>query len=401
MYKYTHFIKENIAPVEAKYIKSSSSKANVAKFGLGELSSGLTESERLYRFEALSDIHISDDPTNYKSSYSDFENALEYAKAANCVFICISGDLTDTAAGDIGKLRLEKYNQIREDIKLDDGSTFKIYEIAGNHENNSVGGDVNLAKYIGKPLYYTVTSIPDADDPSHNYVDANIPSTDVFIMVGHYGGYVGDGIGWRSSEFISTAELTWIHKTLDKFRDKRCFVFNHAFPNYSYVEGESVGDPKGLYNGALWNPHDSHIGTAFVKLLVYYENVILFHGHSHTRLHLQDVTKIANYSDKYGYKSVHIPSTAVPRDIGLNEKGEETLTVIQGASEGYIVDVYPTCIVLNGVDFGMLDMSTYKREPSAQLGIATYKIDTPIRDDIPSAFLKDIIGETVYKNIYG
>ena len=98
-------------------------------------------------------------------------------------------------------------------------------------------------------------------------------------------------------------------------------------------------------------------------------------GHSHSRFSLQEEDKAANYSDKNGYRSVHIPSLAVPRDVV-----DGTRTDVYAESEGYVVDVYDDYIILNGRDFIDNDADGHI------LPIATYKIDTTLQTIAPNTF---------------
>jgi hypothetical protein len=201
---------------------------------------------------------------------------------------------------------------------------------------------------------------------------------DVFIMLSHYGKYEGDGIGWLSSKFVSIEELQWLYETLEANRNKRCFIFNHVYP---YEDG--VGDANRLYNGKYWRTQDSSVGQAFINLLKHYKNTILFHGHSHLRFHLQELDKKANYSGEVGYRSVHIPSLSVPRD-----RVDGATQYIYAESEGYIVDVYDDCIILNGRDFIDND------KDGNWIGIATYKIDTTLQTIAANTF-KDSTGTII------
>lgn len=331
MYKYTHFIPENIAPVgTTKIVARNSAGQEVCDFPLGNLAP--PRATPLYTFCAISDVHLPYDTAN-----ADFQRALTYAES-NCDFTCICGDLTST--GSESEL-LNYKNTVSTYAK-----TKPVYPIAGNHENNSTISHSYLEKYTGHPLYYSFTK-----------------GDDVFIMLGHYGGYAGDGIGWKSDEFVSTDELQFLYKTLEANRNKRCFIFNHVYP---YEDG--VGDANRMYNGTNWRTQDGGIGQAFMNLLKHYKNVVLFHGHSHLRFYLQELDKKANYSSEIGYRSVHIPSLSVPRD-----RVDGSTTYIYAESEGYIVDVYDDYIILNGRDFIDNDADGHI------LPIATYKIDTPLQ----------------------
>jgi hypothetical protein len=83
------------------------------------------------------------------------------------------------------------------------------------------------------------------------------------------------------------------------------------------------------------------------------------------KFYLQELDSRANYSDAEGYRSVHIPSVSVPRDIVDGEMVEA-----REGSEGYVVDVYEYGIHLRGRDF----------VNERFLPIASYWIDTQLRD---------------------
>lgn len=333
MYKYTHFIPENIAPVGAKKIGIyNSTGKRVYGIPLGKLAPA--KKSKLYSFCALSDVHVTYDTAN-----EDFQRALTFAEN-NCDFTCIAGDLLSN-----GKNESEfvTYKNIIDTYAL----TKPVYAITGNHEHYSTGSYSYLENYTEQPLYYSFTK-----------------GDDVFIMLGHYGGYQGDGIGWRPSEMLSVEELQWLYQTLEENRNKRCFIFNHVLPHQ-----HGVGNPNNLYKSALiWYVDDGGLGQAFIELLKHYKNTVLFHGHSHTRFCLQELDKKANYSRDNGYRSVHIPSLSVPRN-----STETGLEYAYAESEGYIVDVYDNCIVLNGRDF--IDNG----EDGHHLPIATYRIDTTLQ----------------------
>ena len=326
-YKYKHFIPENIAPAGAKKIGVYDSNGKlVHDIPLGRLTP--PSEEKKYSFCALADVHIT-----YNTANEDFQRALTYAET-NCDFTCIAGDLTSTGSDS----EMTTYMNIVAAY----APTKSVYAIGGNHE--SIWGDMTFDRttpYTGHPLYYSFTQ-----------------GDDVFIMMGHYGAYEGDGIGWLSSKFVSVEELQWLYETLEANRNKRCFIFNHVYP---YEDG--VGDADRLYNGRYWLTTDGGIGQAFISLLKHYKNTVLFCGHSHLRFWLQELDEKANYSDKVGYRSVHIPSLSVPREDG-------SLAYVYAESEGYIVDVYDEYIVLNGRDFIDNDKDGH------WLPIATYKIDT-------------------------
>lgn len=342
----TTLISENVAPKNARKVVIFDGDNIVCEMDLGHLQQPIKE--KLYSFCAIVDIHLTYDTAN-----EDFQRALTYAES-NCDFTCIAGDLTENAAIES---QLAAYKTIVDTYS----PTKPVYAIAGNHENYSGACQNYLEKYTGKPLYYSFTQ-----------------GNDVFIMVGHYGGY--GTAGWQSDEIWSIEELQWLYETLEANRNKRCFVFTHVLP-YEH----NVGNPNNLYGkrssvARLWDVNDGGIGQLFINLLKHYKNAILFHGHSHTKFQLQEIDDKANYSNEDGYRSVHISSLAVPRDLA--EDGTN-LTDIFAESEGYIVDVYDDYIILNGRDFIDIDADGHI------LPIATYKIDTTLVEIETGTFVDD------------
>ena len=112
--------------------------------------------------------------------------------------------------------------------------------------------------------------------------------------------------------------------------------------------------------------------------MAHYKNVVLFHGHSHFKFYLQELDRKANYSDALGFRSVHIPSLAVPRD---DTNGDGVAENIYADSEGYVVDVYENGIHLRGRDFVKGEF----------LPIASYWLDTTLQT-IPAGTYTDSTG---------
>ena len=318
---YTDFIPQNVAPLSARRIGIYNDQGNrVGQIPLGTLTPP-NPAKKLYSFGALSDVHIV-----YQTAQEDFQKALTYLNEQEDVaFTCICGDLTDQGTAE----QLAQYKAAVDAYSPDT----PVYAIAGNHEAYD-GTPVTTAKiqpYTGHPFYYSFTH-----------------GEDVFIMVGCYTQNAGN--------IFTVEELQWLQETLEANCNKRCFVFQHVFPwgdsgnaNNAYAYGDLFAGTK---------------GDVFKSLMQHYKNTVFFHGHSHMKFELQQVDKKANYSDAFGYRSVHIPSLAVPRDIV-----DGTLTNIYAESEGYIVDVYPNGIHLRGRDFVRGEF----------LPIASYWLDTTLQ----------------------
>lgn len=319
MAKYPDFIPENVAPKNVRRIGIYNAQGNrVGQIPLDSLTFPDVGAKQ-YSFGALSDVHIV-----YDTAADDFKKALTYLNENEDVaFTCICGDLTDDGTA----TQLAQYKAIVDSHSPDT----PVYAIAGNHERYSTLSNAYLSNYTGYPLYYSFTH-----------------GDDVFLMCGCH--------KWTNTDGVFTKEyLQWVYETLEANRNKRCIIFEHVFP-----WGDS-GNAGGLYSFDMFSGTQ---GSVFQSLLKHYKNTILFHGHSHLKFYLQKVDKKANYSDALGYRSVHIPSLAVPRDIGSG-----ALTNIYSDSEGYVVDVYENGIHLRGRDFVKGEF----------LPIASYWLDTTLK----------------------
>ena len=335
-YKYKHFIPQNTAPSGAKSIGVYNSNGEkVCSIPLGRMSP--PTKEKLYSFGLVSDIHLY--PVAAVEWYPErkFRNALTYFQSNGCAMCIVCGDLTQTGfyrerTLDDGTkekyfddAQMMEYKNIREEF------TMPVYALCGNHENYNKNVTENLDELenvIGvRELSF---SISNAIATNRN-VQVTAIGNDVFILCGQP----------NAAYVMSDADFTWLSETLEANKDKRCFVFIHA-----YIEEDS-GDPLDVRENSIFEHWGTTKKTAFINLLNQYNNVILFHGHSHMKFKHQEHDVCANYTDKNGFKSVHIPSLATPRDINF-----DTMQSVDDrtASEGYIVDVYDNCIVLNGMD---------------------------------------------------
>lgn len=340
-YKYTHFIPQNVAPVNAKSIGVYDSKGEkVYTIPLGRLTPPMKE--KLYSFGLVSDMHLYKIITSWDGN-TKFDNALTYFESKNCVFCAHCGDITQTglySEGDkvnLAPVQFEKYKEIC------DKHTIPVYGLCGNHENYVVPITNNLTElkyYTGTELYYTITH-----------------GNDLFIFIGQpsYNEVMGDDA------------LLWLYETLEENRNKRCFVFIHP-----YIEEDS-GDPLDYRKNSVFDYWGVTKTTAFMNVMRHYKNAVLFHGHSHTKYECQEWDKTANYTEKNGFRSVHVPSSTTPRDLDLSAGA--TVNDNYG-SQGCVVDVYDDCIVLNGMDF-------INNKP---VPLGTYKIDTKLIQIAPNTF---------------
>lgn len=338
-YKYKHFIPQNTAPSGAKKIGVYDGDGNkVYDIPLGRMTP--PSKEKLYSFGLLADIHLwKFNSSTYGNSNAKFDNALSYMEKENCSFCVVSGDLTitgfylspdDTSAN--AYLDMEQFVAYKN---ICDKHTIPVYELMGNHES-----------YYGKPISNNIDKMETyTGNAKFSYTVAQ--GNDLFILVGQP----------RDAWVMTDADFTWLSTTLETNKNKRCFVFVHP-----YIEEDS-GDPLDVRENSIFDYWGAANKNAFMNLIKQYPNVILFHGHSHMKFELQEYDINANYTERNGFKSVHIPSLATPRGINFDTMESVNDNV---ASQGYIVDVYDDCIVLNGMDF-------INNKP---IPLGTYKINT-------------------------
>ena len=345
-YKYPHFIPQNTAPSGAKCIGVYDSNGKkVCTIPLG----GLTPptGNPLYSFGIVSDLHISQNVYVASQPIPKFDNALTYFESRNCVFCIACGDLTnggfyrrtDESDASTTYLSEEQFTKYKE---VCDKHTIPVYEICGNHESYFGMPITNnldkLKTYTGKDvLSYTVTH-----------------GNDLFILCGQP----------RDSAVMSDEDFQWLGETLEANKDKRCFVIIHSHIDDN-VEGgvEDSGNPAFARENSIFGSWGATKTANFINLMNQYPNTILFHGHTHIKFEAQEFDKAANYSEENGFKSVHVPSLGLPRTL---VSADGTWQAAESESQGYIVDVYDDCIVLNGWDFIW----------NKPVPLGTYKIDT-------------------------
>lgn len=333
-YKYTHFIKQNTAPRGAKSIGVYKDNVKVTDIPLGRMTPPKTEP--LYSFGILSDIHLFDNPYVVWQPNPKFDNALTYFENQGCVMCVVSGDLTQTGfyveqTIDGVKSYVVDPAQMQVYKDICDRHTIPVYELCGNHESyygKPITDNLELLEtYTGKGvLSYTVTQ-----------------GNDLFILCGQP----------KDAWVMSDADLTWLGETLEANKDKRCFVFIHSHIDDNVAGGlDDSGNPVFARANSIFPSWGTANTTNFINLMSQYDNAILFHGHTHLKFESQKFDDYANYTEKNGFKSVHVPSGGYPRELNELEDGtaDGTWTAKEAESQGYIVDVYEDCIVLNGMD---------------------------------------------------
>lgn len=329
-YVYRHFIPQNTAPKGATEIGVyDASGKKVYTIPLGRMTP--PNKQPLYSFGLVSDIHLWKTVSSWDGN-AKFDHALSYFEDYGCAMCIVTGDLTqsgfyvrtDDADASTQSFDAAQFAAYRE---ICNKHTIPVYALCGNHESYygmAVSGNLTLLEtYTGKGvLSYTVTQ-----------------GNDVFILCGQP----------KDVEVMSDADFTWLGETLEANKDKRCFVFIHSHIDDN-VEGgvEDSGNPAFARENSIFGYWGKTKTANFINLMKQYANAILFHGHTHIKFEAQQFDRQANYSEENGFKSVHIPSLGLPRTL---VSSDGTWEGAHTESQGYIVDVYDDCVVLNGMDF--------------------------------------------------
>ena len=301
--------------------------------------------EKLYTFAVLSDLHI-----GYETAEADFQNALIYLSRQTKVdFICIAGDLTAACTDE----QLLTYKTIVEKY----AGEVPVYATTGEHDTAQFrGSDVTglIEKYTGRNVNFSGTR-----------------EQDVFILLANSRG--GD-----AGRLFTREQLQWLQEKLEKNKDCRCFIIEHVPPTAS-AEGAQTGD--------LWGGTEAAV---IESLLQHYPNVTFFHGHSHGALAEQK-----NYDNAQGYHSVHVP--ALYGAVKTDEKGNSVEDF--SGSEGLLVDVYESTVVVRGFDFVQrknIPLYTYRLDTA----LKTVEADTYV-DPTMTINCNTVIPEWKYKQILG
>ena len=374
-YKCTQFISQNTSPVGTKRIGIYNAEGErVFRIPLNGLAP--VKKEKLYSFGLVSDTHMGYNKASGIGSYADpndpmtvglrsddgngigvppngtlFRKAMDFMSQQGIDFLCNCGDLTNIGfyweRGD-SEMFVKQFGEYRDLCAL--YPHISVYNVMGNHESYNA----NIVDTLNEMEEYTGTR-----KITYYFECGN----DVFIIVGQS----------SNTKPMTDEHLQWLMDRLDEFKHRRCFIFIHSF-----LRNDS---------GAPCNARDNDIfsmtwGTAktenFKKMLSDYPNIILFHGHSHMKFESQQYDKNANYTEKNGFQSVHVPSLGDPRTL-LDTTGKWETDRYGG--QFYIVDVYDDCIVLNGYYvFKNTEDDVFHVIP---IMIGTYKIETKVTNNVP------------------
>ena len=254
---------------------------------------------KLYSFGVLSDIHV-----GYESrgGSNDFKRAIKGLQNLGVEFIGITGDIgyhSETS-------ELQSYKAI-----IDKHATVPFYACTGNHDATHT--DEVWEEYMGHPKNFEI-----------------VKDGDVFLFMSLTQNETGGDI-----DTPYTTSLDWLKERLSRYEGARIFLFMH-YPISDYA-GLKVNQ---YYGFSAESTEDDEL----IKALKNTKNVVVFSGHTHYKFGCESDDYDINVSNFQGEKVslVHVPSCAYPRNFAGNEEA--------GISQGYIVDVYETGVILRGVN---------------------------------------------------
>ncbi len=287
---------------------------------------GHKSAERLYRFEALSDIHI-DAVYGYKYAEQHLSSALDTAVKRNVDFIITSGDHHNNTV-DYSGIYAKEW-KIYQRILAESNYCNPIYEGIGNHELWQ-GVD------IGTKAFINATGLEGSDNKAEKAYYEKTINGDHFIFMALEGGFYPNEV-----ENFSDEQLDWLEGLLLKYSGdgKNIYIIEHSLFN-KYGAGDKPDSP--YYDIPL---SDDYASTRrFKSLLEEYKDSIFISGHTHIAFSEQ-----YNYSDNGGTSAqmIHNSSCGAPRYI---VNGSLSQTSSENETEGYIVDAFDNAIIFNGTN---------------------------------------------------
>lgn len=316
----------------------------------------------LYRFGALSDLHYN---RYYKTLGDDalatFPNALNFLDLCGVELVGMSGDLSNKGERDA----FENFYKCAS--KYD----FPVYTCTGNHDVHGDGLDIDSWHEFVNTGVYGENKADGVVNVAANGVDfVYAPESahgDVFIFLSQY--------AWdynhANSRILTDEQLDWLGEQLEKYKDTTVYLFFHTFLKNLEKDGDfNMGEGNMLNAGGVCYDLVYTDGTPdeirMTQLMKEYKNVVFFNGHSHWMYAMQKYNKnlnIADYDGEYA-TMVHISSVSSPRSVKSDKTTKRTENNMKH-SEGLLISVYDSRIVINAVDFMTGQMLSY----------ATYNID--------------------------
>ncbi|MBQ3065497.1 MAG: metallophosphoesterase [Clostridia bacterium] len=299
--------------------------------------------QKSFSFGSLSDCHHGCYYPEISSAM--LTNALHRLASHGVCMVADSGDLTSEGFAH----EFREYGEI-VDAFCEEYPHINVYTTNGNHDvcgmigwidhwvkvgrgSKNYRGELKL-KIYGKERYDYTVSV----------------GNDIFIFLTQRRGEYGV---MKTPHLIHPDQLKWLKRRLRENKDKRVFLYFHSFLD------NMIGDASnGYYEYDIPIPSGSVDEKTLCSILRENKNVILFSGHSHWSLLMQDLfdtdegrfNTCANISDAYGDLGILVHNPSVTEIRTLDATCEDRYHLTGEASEGYLVDVYDDCVVLHGYD---------------------------------------------------
>lgn len=315
MSSYDHFITQNTAPPGARVIDVCDAGGGlVGQIPLGGLKSKV-KGKKLYTCMMLADPHIgySDKGNTYFA-----ETMRYYGEHDEIDFLCIDGDIVHGVEDENGNFKATDESQwIIYDESIKTYANGKpVHSATGNHETYRTSGEF-VTKYTGNGHYFL-----------------KFIGDDVFIFLNCYG-YIHPS--WDSYyQYYTQYTRDALYRVFERYRNKRCFVFQHA-PTLPKIVDEDI-DGRACLPIPVWQ---------------HYKNGMQFYGHRHHGVAYQQSVPDANYSTALGFKQIHVPTLV---DTG----------------QFFVVDVYR-----EGLNIRTIDINTERPVPIGCFWIDTTLVEIP------------------------
>ncbi len=310
----------------------------------------LAEGEKLYRFALMSDVHFNRYGDFSKDdAVKSFDDALAFVNKQGIDKLFLTGDLSNQG-------EIDSYNKFNKAIGKYPNMT--VYTCMGNHDVSWTKKAEDEVKLFAANVNKKRTTDKNIVEVCSNGVDFVYKSgNDYHIFLSQTKAKYG-----KNKELLAKEQLNWFHKTLNKYADKKVYVYFHT---YLAAEGGDVTKAVGNLKTPLGYTYDltytygNSDEQRLRSLLKKYANVTFFSGHSHWAYEEQIYNPYLNIgnisSNNSGATLMHLASVSQPRTAVLDEdlynSGKYRYENNGVKSEGTIATRYAKSTVYYSTDF--------------------------------------------------